>query len=85
MAITVKLQIFGHTLPGQKMLFTGDGDASLVGDFSERLREQEEARFGRTALASAIKQAVSTAAAKVTNATMAPSGPSKGKKGKKKR
>jgi hypothetical protein len=36
-------------------------------------------------LASAIKQAVSTAAAKVTNATMAPSGPSKGKKGKKKR
>jgi hypothetical protein len=85
MAITVKLQIFGHTIPGQKMLFTGDGDASLVGDFSERLRDQEEQRFSKTALASAIKQAVSTAAAKVTNATLAPAGPSKGKKGKRKR
>jgi len=85
MAITVKLQIFGHTIPGQKMLFTGDGDASLVGDFSERLRDQEEERFSKAALASAIKQAVSTAVAKVTNATLAPAGPSKGKKGKKKR
>jgi len=83
MAISVKLTIFGHTIPGQKMMFTGDGDASLMGEFSERLKDKEEERFSRTALASAIKQAVSTAVAKLTNATL-PSGPPKAKKGKKK-
>jgi len=84
MAISVKLTVFGHTIPGQKLLFTGDGDASLVGEFSERLKDKEEERFSRTALSSAIKQAVSTAVAKLTNATLA-DGPPKGKKGKKKR
>ncbi len=83
MAISVKLTIFGHTIPGQKMMFTGDGDASLMAEFSERLRDKEEERFSRTALASAIKQAVSTAVAKMTNAKL-PSGPPKAKKGKKK-
>jgi hypothetical protein len=84
MAISVKLTVFGHTIPGQKLLFTGDGDASLVADFSERLKTKEEERFSRTALASAIKQAVSTAVAKLTNATL-PDGPSKAKHTKKKR
>jgi hypothetical protein len=86
MAVSVKLTVFGHTIPGQKLLFTGDGDASLVADFSERLKAKEEERFTRTALASAIKQAVSTAVAKLTNATLA-DGPPKAKKGqgKKKR
>jgi hypothetical protein len=81
MAISVKLTIFGHTIPGQKLLFSGDGDASLVGDFSERLKDKEEQRFSRTAMASAIKQAVSTAVVKLTNATL-PAGPTKAKKGK---
>ncbi len=63
------------------MMFTGDGDASLMAEFSERLKDKEEERFSRTALASAIKQAVSTAVAKLTNATL-PAGPTKGKKGK---
>lgn len=81
MAITAKLTIFGHTIPGGKLMFTGDGDASLVGEFSERLKDKEEERFSRTALASAIKQAVSTAVAKMTNATLGTGGPSKGKKG----
>jgi hypothetical protein len=81
MAISVKLTVFGHTIPGQKLLFTGDGDASLTGDFSERLKDKEEQRFSRTAMASAIKQAVSTAVAKLTNATLA-ARPQKAKKGK---
>jgi hypothetical protein len=82
MAISVKLAVFGHTIPGNKLLFVGDGDASLVAEFSERLKDKEEIRFRRTALASAIKQAVSTAVAKLTNATLGDNGPSKGKKGK---
>jgi hypothetical protein len=85
MAITAKLTILGHTIPGGKLMFTGDGDSSLEGEFSERLRDKEEERFTKTALASAIKQAVSTAVAKMTNATLGAGGPSKGKKAKGKR
>lgn len=83
MSINVKLGIFGHTLPGNKLLFTGDGDASLTGEFSERLKDKEEERFMRTALASAIKQAVSTAVAKLTTTTLEDRKAGKGGKGKK--
>ena len=82
MSIEVKLGIFGHTIPGNKLLFTGDGDAALTGEFSERLKDKEEERFMRTALASAIKQAVSTAVAKLTTATLEDKTPARGKKGK---
>jgi hypothetical protein len=82
MSIDVKLTVFGHTIPGNKVLFTGDGDASLMGEFSERLRDKEEERFTRTALASAIKQAVSTAVVKLTTARIEDRGPAKGKKRK---
>jgi len=82
MAIDVKLAVFGHTLPGNKLLFTGDGDASLVGEFSERLKDKEEDRFVRTALSSAIKQAVSTAVAKLTTAKLEDKKSGKGKKPK---
>jgi hypothetical protein len=81
-AIEVKLGIFGHTLPGNKLLFNGDGEASLLGEFSERLKDKEEERFMRTALSSALKQAVSTAVAKLTNAKLEDRKPARGKKGK---
>jgi hypothetical protein len=82
MFIHVNLSIFGHTMPGNKMLFTGDGEATLTGEFSERLKDKEEARFMRTAIGSALKQAVSTAAAKVSNATLDDGKAAKGKRGK---
>jgi hypothetical protein len=85
MAIDVKLAVFGHTIPGNKLLFTGDGDASLMAEFAERLRDKEEDRFMRTALSSAIKQAVSTAVAKLTNATLEDRSSGKRRKGKGKR
>ena len=84
MSIDVKLAVFGHTLPGNKLLFTGDGEASLMGEFSERLKDKEEERFTRTALANAIKQAVSTAVAKLTTATLEDKKSGKGKKAKSK-
>lgn len=80
MSIDVKLAVFGHTIPGNKIMFTGDGDASLMGEFSARLRDKEEERFTRTALESAIKQAVSTAVAKLTTAKLEDRGSKKGKK-----
>ena len=82
MAIEVKLAVFGHTIPGNKIMFTGDGEASLVGEFSARLRDREEERFMRTALESAIKQAVSTAVAKLTTAKLPDRSPRKGKRRK---
>jgi hypothetical protein len=83
MSIEVKVSIFGHTIPGNKLLFTGDGNASLAGEFSERLKDKEDERFMRTALASAIKQAVSTAVAKLTTTTLEDRKSGKGSKGKK--
>jgi hypothetical protein len=82
MAIDVKLSIFGHTIPGNKVLFTGDGEASLMGEFSERLRDKEEERFTRTALESAIKQAVSTAVIRLNSPTLDSRGAGKAKKRK---
>lgn len=82
MAIDVRLSIFGHTLPGRKVLFTGDGDASLMGEFSERLREKEEERFTKKALESAIQQAVSTAVIKLSSPTIDGKRSGKGKKRK---
>jgi hypothetical protein len=82
MSIDVKLGIFGHTIPGNKLMFDGDGDASLMGEFSERLKDKEEERFLRTALAGAIKQDVSTAVAKLTTTKLEDKGPGRGKKTK---
>jgi len=82
MSIEVKLGIFGHTIPGNKLMFTGDGEASLMAEFAERLKDKEEQRFMRTALSSAIKQAVSTAVAKLTTAKLEDKRPKGKKKGK---
>jgi len=85
MAIEVKLSIFGHTLPGNKALFTGDGESALVGDFSERLKDKEEENFTKTALAAAIKQAVTTGVEKLTHSTLEEKKPAKAKKARGKR
>jgi hypothetical protein len=82
MSIDIKLAIFGHTIPGKKVLFTGDGEASLMGEFSERLRDKEEERFTKTALESAIKQAVSTAVVRLNSPTIDGKKPVKRKKRK---
>ena len=70
MAIQVKLAIYGTTYPGGKLNFTGDGEASLTGDFSERRMESDVENLRKTALASALKQAVSVAVDKMSTATL---------------
>jgi hypothetical protein len=84
MAIQVKLGVYGTTYPGGKLNFTGDGEASLLGEFSERRRESDVQNLTRTALASALKQAVSTAVDKMSTATLPESPRRKGKKQKSK-
>ncbi len=70
MAIQVKLGVYGTTYPGGKLNFTGDGEASLTGDFSDRRMESDVENLRKTALASALKQAVSTAVDKMSTATL---------------
>jgi hypothetical protein len=70
MAIQVKLGVYGTTYPGGKLNFTGDGEASLTGDFSERRMESDVENLRKTALASALKQAVSVAVDKMSTATL---------------
>ncbi len=69
-AIQVKLGVYGTTYPGGKLNFTGDGEASLTGDFSERRMESDVEELRKTAMASALKQAVSTAVLKMSTATL---------------
>ncbi len=69
LAINVKLSVFGTTYPGNKVKFTGDGSASLVGEFSERRKERDVEALLKTALASAIQQAVSNASLKLGSET----------------
>jgi len=84
MAIQVKLGVYGTTYPGGKLNFTGDGEASLTGEFSERRKESDVDGLTKTALAAALKQAVSTAVDKMSTATLPDSPRRKGKKHKSK-
>ena len=60
----------------------GDGEASLTGDFSERRMESDIEDLTKMAFASALKQAVSTAVAKMSTTTLSDSPRRKGKKHK---
>jgi len=84
MAIQVKLGVYGTTYPGGKLNFTGDGEASLVGEFAERRMESDVENMTKTAVATALKQAVSTAVDKMTTAKLPDSPRRKGKKPKSK-
>jgi hypothetical protein len=66
LAINVQLGVFGTTYPGNKVRFTGDGAATLVGEFSERRRARDEEMLLKTALTSAIQQAISNASLKLS-------------------
>jgi hypothetical protein len=84
MAIQVKLGVYGTTYPGGKLNFTGDGEASLVGEFAERRMESDIEDLTKTAVATALKQAVSVAVDKMTTAKLSDSPRRKGKKPKSK-
>jgi len=70
MAIQVKLGVYGSTYPGGKISFTGDGEASVTGEFAERRMESDVEGLTKMAIASALKQAVSTAVDKMSTATL---------------
>jgi hypothetical protein len=81
MMVKVKLGVFGSTYPGGKIAFTGDGEATVTGEYKERRKDKDVADLTNAAIGAALKQAVTTAVTKMTNTTL-PEGPRKKKKAK---
>jgi hypothetical protein len=73
MAIQVKLGVYGTTYPGGKLNFTGDGEASVTGEFNERRKESDVEDLRKAAMAAALKQAVTTAVDKMTTTKLSDS------------
>lgn len=83
MMVRVKLGVYGSTYPGGKIAFTGDGEATVTGEYKERRKEADVAELTNAAVGAALKQAVTTAVTKMTTATL-PEGPRKARKKKSK-
>jgi hypothetical protein len=81
MMVRVKLGVYGSTYPGGKISFTGDGEATVTGEYKERRKEADVAELTNAAIGAAIKQAVTTAVTKMTTTTL-PDGPRKKRKPK---
>jgi hypothetical protein len=78
MMVKVKLGVYGSTYPGGKIAFTGDGEATVTGEYKERRKEADVAELTNAAIGAALKQAVTTAVTKMTTTTL-PDGPRKRK------
>ena len=82
LALTVRLSVFGTTIPEEKLSFSGDGEAGLESEVSEKHLEAEEAGLAKDAIKDAVKQAVDQAVLKLSLGTSAPMNEAKRKKKK---
>ncbi len=83
LAINVKLSVFGMTLPGEKLSFSGEGEAGVEAEVVERRMEEEKLGLTKEAMTQAIRQAVDQAVLKLDTPKSVPMNESK-KKHKKK-
>ena len=72
LAVNVRLTVFGTAIPGAKLAFSGDGEAGLETEVTERRAEAEGASAIHDAIKDAIKQAVDQAEAKLSLGVAAP-------------
>jgi hypothetical protein len=82
LAINVRLTVFGTSIPGEKLAFSGDGEVGMEAEVVERQIEAEAAAVTKDAIKSAIKQAVDQAVMKLGIGKSAPLTESKRKKKK---
>ncbi len=66
MEVSVKLSVFGTTIPGEKLAFSGEGEAGLESEVTERTAEAEAVSLQRDAVKAAVKQAVDQAVLKLS-------------------
>lgn len=80
LAVNVRLTVFGTTVAEEKLAFSGDGEAGVQAEVSEKRVEKESMSLTKDAIKDAIKQAVDQAVLKLS---VAPSGPHGARKKKK--
>ncbi len=66
LAVRIKVSVFGSTLPGAKLAFSGEGEASIEAEVIEKRMDQEAAVAVQDVLVQAVKQAVDQAVAKLS-------------------
>jgi hypothetical protein len=72
LAIDVRLTVFGTAIPGAKLAFSGDGEAGVESEVTDRQADSEAPAATRDALKDAVKQAVDQAEAKLSLGVAAP-------------
>jgi hypothetical protein len=82
LAVDVKLSVFGTTFPGEKLAFSGEGEALVEAEVVEARLEQEGLNLVKEVMPQAIKQAVDQAVAKLSLPKSAPLNESKRKRKK---
>ncbi len=65
LSVNVKLSVLGTTLPGEKISFGGDGEASVEAEVPESRLDTEAEAMTRDAIKDAVKQAVDQAVQKL--------------------
>jgi hypothetical protein len=77
LAVGVKVSVFGTTLPGEKLAFSGEGDAVVEAEIVEARLEQESLSLVKEVMPMALKQAVDQAVLKLSLPKSAPMNESK--------
>jgi hypothetical protein len=82
LALTARVSVFGTTIPEEKLAFSGDGEAGLESEVTEKRLEAEETGLAKDALKDAVKQAVDQAVLKLSLGASAPMNEARRKKKK---
>jgi hypothetical protein len=77
LSIDVKLSVFGTTFPGEKLAFSGEGEAVVEAEIVEQRLDQESLSLVKEVMPQALKQAVDQAVAKLSLPKSAPMNESK--------
>jgi hypothetical protein len=80
LAVTVRLEVLGTTLPGEKMAFGGEGEASAIVEVPERRVDAEADALAKDAIKDALKQAMDQVVLKMGAPKSAPMNEGKRKK-----
>ncbi len=66
MTVDLKVSVFGTTLPGDKLAFSGEGEAAMEAEVIEAKIDQESASMVKDVMGQAVKQAVDQAVMKLS-------------------
>jgi hypothetical protein len=83
LAVSVRLSVFGTTIPEAKLAFSGEGEAGLESEVADKAVEAESTALAKDAIKDAVKQAVDQAVMKLSLGNSAPMNEAKRTKKKK--